>query len=84
MLQTEEISQLIKSALPDAEVHVRDLTGGGDHFEATVVSDAFFGQSRVQQHQIVMAPLSELLKGPLHALALKTYTFENWKRTHIL
>ena len=56
-------------------------TGTGDHFEARVVSDAFVGKGMVQQHQLVYAPLQDLLKtGELHALALKTYSPEQWQK----
>lgn len=68
-----ELERRIKEALPDAEVRVVDTTGGGDHFEATVVSAAFAGLPLVRQHQMVYAPLRDLLdSGALHALALKT------------
>ena len=75
------IRQRIEAALPGAEVEVRDLTGTGDHFEARVVSAAFDGKSMVDQHQAVYAPLQDVLvTGELHALALKTYSPEQWKR----
>lgn len=67
-----EIEALIKAALPDARVTVEDLAGDGDHYAATVVSDAFRGRSRVQQHQIVYAALQGRMGGELHALALQT------------
>ena len=67
-----EIEALIKTALPDARVTVEDLAGDGDHYAATVVSDAFRGRSRVQQHQLVYAALQGRMGGELHALALQT------------
>jgi stress-induced morphogen len=67
-----EIEALIRAALPDAKVTVEDLAGDGDHYAATVVSEAFRGRSRVQQHQIVYAALSGRMGGELHALALQT------------
>ena len=67
-----EIEALIKAALPDAEVAIEDLAGDGDHYAATVVSEAFKGKSRVQQHQIVYAALRGRMGGELHALALQT------------
>ena len=67
-----EIEALIKSALPDAQVDIQDLAGDGDHYAATVVSEAFRGRSRVQQHQIVYAALRGRMGGELHALALQT------------
>ncbi len=73
-MRADEIERLIRERLPDATVEVTDYTGGGDHFEATVVSASFEGKTRVEQHQIVYAALGELMTGPVHALALKTYT----------
>ena len=67
-----EIKGLIKSALPDAEVEIRDLAGDGDHYAATVVSEAFRGKTRIQQHQMVYQALKGNMGGALHALALQT------------
>lgn len=67
-----EIEALIKQALPDAVVTIQDLAGDGDHYAATVVSPAFKGRSRVQQHQMVYAALQGRMGGALHALALQT------------
>ena len=67
-----EIERLIKEALPDAEVSLEDLVGDGDHWSATVVSSAFSGKSRVQQHQLVYKALQGRMGGELHALALQT------------
>ena len=71
-MQPAEIEALIKAALPDAQVTIEDLAGDGDHYAATVVSEAFKGKSRVQQHQIVYAALRGRMGGELHALALQT------------
>ena len=71
-MAASEIEALIRAALPDATVTVEDLRGDGDHYAATVVSEAFRGKSRVQQHQIVYAALQGRMGGVLHALALQT------------
>lgn len=71
-MHANDIARLIKEALPDAEVTIRDLAGDGDHFAATVISPAFKGKTRVQQHQIVYSALKEQMGGALHALALQT------------
>jgi stress-induced morphogen len=71
-----EIERLIKARIPDAEVTIRDLAGDGDHYAATVISEAFRGKSRVQQHQIVYEALRAEMGGKLHALALQTGTPE--------
>ena len=67
-----DIEALIKQAMPDAVVTIDDLAGDGDHYAATVVSTAFKGKSRVQQHQLVYAALQGRMGGALHALALNT------------
>lgn len=67
-----EIERRIKAALPDAVIEIRDLAGDGDHWAATVVSEAFRGKSRVQQHKIVYDALQGDMGGALHALALQT------------
>jgi len=67
-----DIEKLIKEALPDARVEIQDLAGDGDHYAATIVSSAFQGKSRVQQHQMVYAALKGRMGGELHALALTT------------
>lgn len=67
-----EIEALIKASIPDALVTIEDLAGDGDHYAATVVSEAFRGKSRVQQHQLVYAALQGRMGGALHALALQT------------
>jgi stress-induced morphogen len=71
-MDAAEIERLIREALPDAKVEIRDLAGDGDHYAATVVSDVFRGKTRVQQHQIVYAALKGRMGGELHALALQT------------
>ncbi len=71
-MDAAEIESLIKQALPDAKVDIRDLAGDGDHYAATVVSEAFRGKSRVQQHQLVYQALKGNMGGELHALALQT------------
>ncbi|MDQ6993699.1 MAG: BolA family protein, partial [Mariprofundus sp.] len=67
----EEVAAMIRSHMVDADVEVR-LYAGDDHFEATVISSAFAGKSRVAQHQMVYAALGEHMKQAIHALALKT------------
>lgn len=67
-----QIESLIKESLPDAQVSIQDLAGDGDHYAAHVVSSAFDGKSRVQQHQMVYQALQGRMGGELHALALQT------------
>ena len=67
-----DIEQLIKQAMPDAQVTIEDLRGDGDHYAARVISEEFRGKTRVQQHQMVYAALQGRMGGELHALALQT------------
>ena len=71
-MDARDIEAMIKSALPDARVVIRDLAGDGDHYAAEVVSESFRGNSRVQQHQMVYNALKGKMGGTLHALALQT------------
>lgn len=72
MLEPEELRSRLLKAFPDAEVTLVDLTGTKDHYEASVVSEAFRGKSLVVQHQMVYRALGSAIHGPIHALALKT------------
>lgn len=76
-MTAEEIEHRIKAAFPDAKVEIRDLAGDGDHYAASVISEAFRGKNRVQQHQMVYASLKGDMGGALHALALQTGVPEN-------
>lgn len=67
-----DIERMIKEALPDAQVTIRDLAGDGDHYAAEVVSEQFRGLTRVKQHQLVYDALKGNMGGVLHALALQT------------
>ncbi len=71
-MDAHDIEKLIKEALPDATVTIEDLRGDGDHDAAHVISEAFRGKNRVQQHQIVYKALQGNMGGVLHALALQT------------
>lgn len=71
-MDANEIASLIKASLPDAEVTIKDLAGDGDHYAAHVVSAAFAGKTRVQQHQMVYEALGGRMGDVLHALALTT------------
>lgn len=73
-MEATEIERLIKEGIPDAEVSIEDLAGDGNHYAAHVISQAFEGKSRVQQHQLVYAALQGNMGDALHALALQTST----------
>lgn len=68
----EDITAMIKAALPDADIELIDLAGDNDHWKAIITSSAFIGKTRIQQHQMVYAALKGNMGGVLHALALET------------
>jgi acid stress-induced BolA-like protein IbaG/YrbA len=79
-MQADELKKLIEQGVPAEQVSVK---GDGDHFEAIVVSAAFEGKSMVQQHQMVYGSLGDAMQGAVHALALRTFTPEQWaKQVH--
>lgn len=67
-----DIERMIKARFPDAQIALKDLAGDNDHWAAHVVSAAFKGKSRVQQHQMVYDALGGNMGGVLHALQLTT------------
>jgi stress-induced morphogen len=71
-MEVGEIEALIRGAFPDAEITIDDLAGDGDHYQARIVSAAFAGKTRVQQHKMVYDALQGRMGGALHALALQT------------
>jgi stress-induced morphogen len=76
MPTAEDIKLRIESGIPDARAEVEDWTGGGDHFRAVVVSPAFGGKSRIEQHRMVYAIFGAEIGGPIHALSLTTRSEE--------
>ncbi|MFM7448410.1 MAG: BolA family protein [Leptolyngbyaceae cyanobacterium] len=80
MINPDQVEAMIKAELPDAQVQVQDLTGGGDHYQVTVVSSVFEGKGLVQQHQLVYGAVRQAMSTEaIHALAVKTYTPQTWK-----
>ena len=71
-MSATEIEKLIRERLPDAQITIKDLAGDGDHYAAQVISEAFRGKTRVQQHQMIYDALRGNMGGALHALALQT------------
>ncbi len=74
MPSAEELKTRIEQALPGSTAAVEDLTGGGDHFRAEIVSDRFEGLSRIEQHRLVYDVFGDEVGGPIHALSIKTST----------
>ena len=74
MPSADELKARIEQAIPESTADVEDLTGGGDHFRAEIVSSRFDGLSRIEQHQLVYSIFGAEIGGPIHALSLKTST----------
>lgn len=72
MPSSDDLKLRIEAAIPGARADVTDLTGGGDHFRATIVASEFAGMSRIEQHRRVYAVFGPEIGGPIHALSLVT------------
>jgi len=71
-MDLKEIENLIKAALPDANVEIQDLAGDGNHYSATIISSQFSGKNKIEQHKMVYNSLKGKMGNELHALAIKT------------
>ncbi len=80
MIEPEQVRALLLAAFPEAQLELVDLTGTKDHYEARIVSSAFEGRTLLEQHQLVYGALGAAMHGPIHALALKTYTPAAWRK----
>jgi acid stress-induced BolA-like protein IbaG/YrbA len=81
MMAPEDIRATLERVLPGSDIQVTDLTGGLDHFQVLVVSPLFEGKTLIERHQLVQTPLRPAVEdGRIHALSLKTYTPEQWRK----
>ena len=80
MIEPEKVRELLLAGFPEGVVELKDLTGTKDHYEAKVVSDLFAGKTLIAQHKLVYAALGDAMAGPIHALALHTFTPEQWAK----
>ena len=71
-VKLEEMKNLIKEAMPDAEITIQDLAGDENHYSATIKSKIFSGKSKIDQHKIVYKALKGKMGNELHALQLNT------------
>ena len=76
-LKLEEISNLIKEALPDAEVIIKDLAGDENHYSATIKSKVFNGKSKIEQHKMIYKSLKGKMGNELHALSINSLVFRS-------
>ena len=71
-LKLEEIKNLIKEAIPDAEIIIQDLAGDENHYSATIKSKVFNGKNKIEQHKMVYKSLKGKMGNELHALSINT------------
>ncbi len=79
-MTTSEVQILIEGGLPGAKALVKDRRGTGNHFEAVVIASQFEDRSLVEQHRLVYGACSRNLKGAIHALALQTFSPDQWEQ----
>ena len=72
MMEPVNVQALIEAKIPECQAIVADEAGDKEHFSADVISPAFEGLSRIQQHQLVYNALGGRMGGVLHALQLTT------------
>lgn len=81
-METQEIERILKDALGLEELYVQ---GENAHFGVIVIDDDIAGLSRLKQQQTIYAPLMQYFSsGEIHALTIKTFTQEKWKRERLL
>lgn len=79
-ITADAITRQLKTAFPDAELSVRDTTGGGDHYAAVIISTAFEGRSLIERHRLVYQALGDAMRSDIHALSLTTETPQEWSK----
>lgn len=72
MIEPENLRSELERAFPGAAIEITDLTGTRDHYQVSIVAEAFRGQTRMRQHKLVYEALGAWMRGPIHALSLKT------------
>ena len=82
-MEFENVKNLIIQGISDAYVEVQDMTGTRDHLDLLIISDQFKGKMLIQQHQLVMNILKDSLKAEIHAVQLKTMSFEDAEKRGI-
>jgi len=76
----KKIEQRLTKKLNKSKIFIQDMTGNNDHFNLMVISDAFIDLSLIEQHKMIYALLDDMITKEIHALQLKTLTWEQWKK----
>jgi|TARA_Y100000996_G_scaffold407206_1_gene384529 stress-induced morphogen len=76
----KKIEEKLNEALEDAKIFIQDMTGTNDHFNIIIICDVFKGLSLIEQHRLIYNILTDMITKEIHALQLKTLTWEQWKK----
>tara|TARA_B100000029_G_scaffold110004_1_gene101579 strand:+ start:1278 stop:1523 length:246 start_codon:yes stop_codon:yes gene_type:complete len=76
----KKIKNILEKQIEDSKVFIQDMNGGGDHFSVIVISSEFEGLTIINQHKLIYNALSEMITKEIHALQIKTFTWEQWKK----
>ena len=76
----KKIEQRLKKNLSKSKIFIQDMTGNNDHFNLMIISDAFIDLSLIEQHKMIYSLLDDMITKEIHALQLKTLTWEQWKK----
>ena len=76
----KKIEQRLEEGLTNPKIFLQDMTGMMDHFNAIIISDDFIGKNLIEQHRLVYKILGDMVTNEIHALQLKTLTWEQWKK----
>tara|TARA_B100000085_G_scaffold14558_1_gene12592 strand:- start:1127 stop:1372 length:246 start_codon:yes stop_codon:yes gene_type:complete len=76
----KKIEQKLEEGLANPKIFLQDMTGTMDHFNAIIISDDFIGKNLIEQHRLVYKILGDMVTNEIHALQLKTLTWEQWKK----
>ena len=76
----KKIEQKLEEGLTNPKIFLQDMTGTMDHFNAMIISDDFIGKNLIEQHRLVYKILGDMVTNEIHALQLKTLTWEQWKK----
>ena len=80
----QELEKIIRGLVAVEAIEIEDMTGTQDHWKVMVVSEDFENKSRIDQHKLIFDPLQDRIKSnEIHALTLKTYTPEKWKKLNL-
>ena len=76
-METQRIREMIEQGISTSFVEVE---GDGTHFQAVVVSEQFRGKPPIERHKLVYAALGDAMESEIHAISIKTYTDDQWKK----